>query len=298
MNATKTNLGKGLSALLGDEINVLNNEQIDDTITQNSQGYRKLPIAMLSPRADQPRQYFSEDGLIELAESLKNTGMLQPILVRPTPSADNFEIIAGERRWRAAQKAGLHEVPVLVHLLDEQEVLEIALIENMQREDLNAIEEANGLKKLQSKFDYTQEMLAERLGKSRSAIANSLRLLNLSKNIISFIQEGAIHAGHARALVGLEEDIALDIAHQIKNKKLSVRAVEKIIAKIKTPSSTENTSNYIVNERNPNIVDQEQKLQEKLGIKVEIAEKNNDGKITLYFSDQIQYHQIIETLLH
>ncbi len=302
MNA-KPNLGKGLSALLGDEISMLNSTDADNDL-QNMQGYRKLPIALLVAQKDQPRKYFAEQPLQELAESLKNSGMLQPILVRPTNKQGQnglgqFEIIAGERRWRAAQQAGLHEVPVIIRALDNQETLEIALIENMQRENLSPVEEAYGLKKLQENFHYTQEMLAERLGKSRPAITNALRLLQLPEKILDDIQTGAISAGHGRALVGLDSDQAIDIAQQIKDKKLSVRAVEKMLATIKTEKT--DTANYNIDinapEPNPNIIDQQRKLQEKLGINVDIIEKNNQGKIILNFTDPVQYRHLINILL-
>ena len=251
----------------------------------------------------------AEQALQELAESLKNSGMLQPILVRPTnrsgqeQSQENlqgqFEIIAGERRWRAAQQAGLHEVPVIIRALDNQETLEIALIENMQRENLSPVEEAYGLKKLQENFHYTQEMLAERLGKSRPTITNSLRLLQLPTEILDDIQTGAISAGHGRALVGLDEARAIDIAQQIKDKKLSVRAVEKMLAGLRLEKTGEAEQNNEISapERNPNIIDQQRKLQEKLGINVDIIEKNNQGKIILNFTDPVQYRHLINILL-
>ncbi len=310
MNA-KPNLGKGLSALLGDEISMLNANTDNDSDLQNMQGYRKLPIALLVAQKDQPRKYFAEQGLQELAESLKNSGMLQPILVRPTNKREQtqgqeqgqaqaqFEIIAGERRWRAAQQAGLHEVPVIIRALDNQETLEIALIENMQRENLSPVEEAYGLKKLQESFHYTQEMLAERLGKSRPTITNALRLLQLPKEILDDIQTGAISAGHGRALVGLDESQAIDIAQQIKDKKLSVRAVEKMLAGLRLEKTGEAEQNNEISapERNPNIIDQQRKLQEKLGINVDIIEKNNQGKIILNFTDPVQYRHLINILL-
>ncbi len=292
MNA-KPNLGRGLSALLGDEISVLdirNNTNIDNP---RNIGYRKLPIAMLNPRSDQPRNHFDEDALQELATSLKNTGMLQPILVCPTKNHERFEIVAGERRWRAAQKAGLHEVPVIIREMDLQEILEISLVENMQREDLNPIEEAKGLTHLKERFGYTQEMLAERIGKSRSAIANSLRLLNLSESVLKLLEKNSITAGHARILIGLDEAKALAIANQIATKNLSVRVVESMVAKSKKNLSPNNENHQ---EKNPNIIDQERFLQENLGIKVGIEQKNKGGKITLHFSDQAQYRQIIEKL--
>ncbi|MCH9844636.1 MAG: ParB/RepB/Spo0J family partition protein [Alphaproteobacteria bacterium] len=307
MNA-KPNLGKGLSALLGDEISMLNSNADADNDLQNMQGYRKLPIALLVAQKDQPRKYFAEQPLQELAESLKNSGMLQPILVRPTnkqgqsdqrQQQEQFEIIAGERRWRAAQQAGLHEVPVIIRALDNQETLEIALIENMQRENLSPVEEAYGLKKLQENFHYTQEMLAERLGKSRPTITNALRLLQLPEKILEDIQTGAISAGHGRALVGLDDNQAIDIAEQIKDKKLSVRAVEKMLAVLKTDKIDGASQNIEISvpEPNPNIIDQQRKLQEKLGINVDIIEKNNQGKIILNFTDPVQYRHLINILL-
>ena len=302
MNA-KPNLGKGLSALLGDEISMLNSDANADADLQNMQGYRKLPIALLVAQKDQPRKYFAEQALQELAESLKNSGMLQPILVRPTNKQGQeqaqFEIIAGERRWRAAQQAGLHEVPVIIRALDNQETLEIALIENMQRENLSPVEEAYGLKKLQENFHYTQEMLAERLGKSRPTITNALRLLQLPTEILNDIQTGEISAGHARALVGLDDSQAIDIAQQIKDKKLSVRAVEKMLAGLKAEKTGEAEQNNEIStpEPNPNIIDQQRKLQEKLGINVDIIEKNNQGKIILNFTDPVQYRHLINILL-
>ena len=304
MNA-KPNLGKGLSALLGDEISMLNSNTGNDTDLQNMQGYRKLPIALLVAQKDQPRKYFAEQALQELAESLKNSGMLQPILVRPTnkqgqsQGQEQFEIIAGERRWRAAQQAGLHEVPVIIRALDNQETLEIALIENMQRENLSPVEEAYGLKKLQENFHYTQEMLAERLGKSRPTITNALRLLQLPTEILDDIQTGAISAGHGRALVGLDESQAIDIAQQIKDKKLSVRAVEKMLAgfRLEKTGEVEQNNEISTPEPNPNIIDQQRKLQEKLGINVDIIEKNNQGKIILNFTDPVQYRHLVNILL-
>ena len=290
MNA-KTNLGRGLSALLGDEISIIS----DSTNLKNdaNRGYRKLPIAVLIANSHQPRSHFNEESLQELATSLKVSGMLQPILVRPTKNNENYEIIAGERRWRAAQKAGLHEVPVIIREINDQEVSEIALIENMQREDLNPVEEAIGLTNLQEKYNYTQEMLSERIGKSRSAIANSLRLLNLPNPVLSMVKDSQLTASHVRPLIGLEEDVVLDIANQIIAKKLSVRVVETLVTKLKKPEKT-----YMAQEKNPNILSQEKAILDGLGIKAEILQKNNDaGKIILHFSDKAQYKQIIEKLI-
>ena len=289
MNA-KTNLGRGLSALLGDEISIINDSANlkDDA----NRGYRKLPIAVLIANSHQPRSHFNEESLQELATSLKVSGMLQPILVRPAKNNENYEIIAGERRWRAAQKAGLHEVPVIIREINDQEVSEIALIENMQREDLNPVEEAIGLTNLQEKYNYTQEMLSERIGKSRSAIANSLRLLNLPNPVLNLVKNSQLTASHVRPLIGLEEDVVVDIANQIIAKKLSVRVVEGLVTKLKKPEKT-----YMAQEKNPNILSQEKAILDGLGIKAEILQKNNDaGKIILHFSDKAQYKQIIEKL--
>ena len=212
-------LGRGLSALLGDDATPSSPAATGDVRT------RTLPVAFLKPNPLQPRRHFDEEDLSSLTDSVAEKGVLQPILVRPTARHDSYEIIAGERRWRAAQRAKLHEVPVVVRELSDSESLEIAIIENVQRSNLNPIEEAAGYQELISRFEYTQEQLARVIGKSRSHIANLLRLLKLSPRIQSLLSEGKISAGHARTLVTAEDPEAL--ADQIIRQGLNVREVER-----------------------------------------------------------------------
>jgi len=214
-------LGRGLSALLADV-------QVDTAAPEGSAAAGTVvPIERVHPNPDQPRRDFSEADLADLERSIREKGIIQPLIVRPDPTrANEYQIVAGERRWRAAQRAQLHEVPVLVRQLDDIEVLEIAIIENIQRADLNAVEEATGYRQLMEKFGHTQEKLAEALGKSRSHIANSLRLLNLPAEVLGHLREGRLSAGHARALVPAENPVAL--AREIIAKGLSVRQAETL----------------------------------------------------------------------
>lgn len=215
----KRGLGRGLSALMADV----------DLIPGKGAGNRQsLPIEQITPNPDQPRRAFSSEALQELAESLRNRGVLQPLIVRPHPTEANlYQIVAGERRWRAAQIAQLHELPVIVREFDDTEVLEVAIIENIQRSDLNAIEEAAAFRQLMDRFGHTQEKLAEALNKSRSHIANLLRLLNLPDQVQSLVKEGKISAGHARALISAENPV--DLARKVVERNLSVRDTEALV---------------------------------------------------------------------
>jgi ParB family chromosome partitioning protein len=216
-------LGRGLSALMAD-VNESHAEGPDDEPPAD----RMLPIEKIAPNPDQPRRVFDEAALEDLAASIREKGIIQPLIVRPSPAgADRFEIVAGERRWRAAQIATLHEVPVLVRDFDDTEVLEVAIIENVQRADLNPVEEATGYNQLMDKFGHTQEKLATALGKSRSHIANAVRLLSLPDEVQTYLRDGQLSAGHARALITAEDPIAL--ARQIVKKGLSVREAEKLV---------------------------------------------------------------------
>ncbi len=223
-------LGRGLSALMAD----VEQPQVtaeNGTAMQGADGARradrKIPIEKIVPNPDQPRRTFTPEQLNELANSIRTKGVIQPIIVRAKPGGgDTYEIVAGERRWRAAQMAELHEMPVLVREFTDTEVLEVAIIENIQRADLNAIEEAAGYKQLMFKFGHTQEKLAEALGKSRSHIANLLRLLNLPDDVQQMVSGGELSAGHARALVTAPDPVAL--ARKVANDKLSVRETEKL----------------------------------------------------------------------
>lgn len=222
--ATKKRLGRGLAALIGDEVaDVPAHEAIANAGA--GFGLRSVPIAFIKPSINNPRKLFKQDELQDLARSLQEKGFLQPLVVRPMGN-DQFELVAGERRWRAAQLAGLHEVPILVREFSDGEALEIALIENIQRADLNPLEEARAYRQLMQEFQYTQQQLAESLGKSRSHIANTLRLLTLPEEVRARIDDGELTAGHARALVATESP--MDLADQIIKLGLSVRQAEQL----------------------------------------------------------------------
>ena len=214
--AKKGGLGKGLDALFMD------NETVD------SGGVVTLRLSQIEPNRDQPRKIFSEEALNELADSIREHGVLQPLLVRPLPGG-SYQLVAGERRWRASRMAGLQEVPVVIREMDEEQAMEIALIENLQREDLNAIEEATGYKQLRERYGMTQEQVAKRVGKSRPAIANVLRLLNLPQKVMDMVGEGEVSPGHARALLAFDDqDRIVEIAQKVKTGKYSVRDIERM----------------------------------------------------------------------
>ena len=214
--AKKGGLGKGLDALFMD------NETVD------SGGVVTLRLSQIEPNRDQPRKIFSEEALNELADSIREHGVLQPLLVRPLPGG-SYQLVAGERRWRASRMAGLQEVPVVIREMDEEQAMEIALIENLQREDLNAIEEATGYKQLMERYGMTQEQVAKREGKSRPAIANALRLLNLPQKVMDMVGEGEVSPGHARALLAFDDqDRIVEIAQKVKTGKYSVRDIERM----------------------------------------------------------------------
>ncbi|MEO0923958.1 MAG: ParB/RepB/Spo0J family partition protein [Pseudomonadota bacterium] len=230
-------LGRGLSALMAD-VDPKPENTPDAPSGAPKRAETLIDIARISANPDQPRQYFGQKDLDELAESVRQKGIIQPLIVRPDPKSEgSFQIVAGERRWRAAQKVSLHRVPVIIRDLDDTEVLELAIIENIQRSDLNPVDEARGYQQLMNRFGHTQEKMAEALGKSRSHIANMVRLLTLPEQVLEFVQKGALSMGHARALVPAENPMAL--AQQIMAKKLSVRDVEKLL---KAPRDGANTS--------------------------------------------------------
>ncbi|MGB1013921.1 MAG: ParB/RepB/Spo0J family partition protein [Nannocystaceae bacterium] len=230
------------------------------------EGLRQLPIESLAPNREQPRKHFAPEALRDLADSIKQHGIIQPLVVAPV-STGQYQIIAGERRWRAAGLAGLHEVPVVVREASEQERLELAIIENLQREDLNPIEEARALDNLMEVAGYTHEQLATRLGKDRSTISNALRLLKLPSQVQDFVQDGALSMGHARALLGLSEaGDMVDLAQDAIRNRLSVRAVEAEVRSWEKPDAPEPTQE----QRRREIVvrDLEQRLRRSLGVKV------------------------------
>ncbi len=272
----KKGLGRGLSSLLGDSTN---------NVKTN-----KVSIKDLARNKLQPRKFFNKDNLIELTNSIRERGVIQPIVVRPDKSSNGkYEIIAGERRWLASQNAGLHEVPVVILDIDDVKSLEFAIVENVQRQDLNPIEEARGYQKLVDDFNYNQDKLSKFIGKSRSHIANSLRLLSLSDEILSMVEHGTLSAGHARSLIGLNN--SLDIAKKIVEKKLSVRQAEVLVRQIR------NKKFKLIYKKDPNILNLQKDLEEKIGLTVTLAnKKNNSGKITFEYRDLEQLDRIINAI--
>jgi len=271
-------LGMGLGALLSSSSN--KNEKIS--------GIQKINISQIIPNPSQPRKNFKNDDLKELSISIKNQGLIQPIIVKPT--ADNqFQIIAGERRWRACQLNGMHEVDCVIKDLDENSVLEAALIENIQREDLNVIEEANAYKGLIDIKGTNNETLAKLIGKSASHVSNILRLLELDIKIQQMVISGDLSMGHARALIGVPD--AISKANEIIEKKLSVRQVEKITSEFK-----KNKGKKI--SKDPNVIDLEKELSDKIGLKTSIHfnESGSSGSLTLYYSDLNQLDELMKRL--
>ena len=270
---TKKGLGRGLSSLIGD---------VDSKSIKN-----KISISSIIRNKFQPRKNFDKEKMEELTNSIKERGIIQPIIVRKSSDQrDKFEIIAGERRWQAAQSAGLHEVPVVEIEADNLKSLEFAIVENVQRSDLNPIEEAKGYKKLIDEFNYDQEKVSKFIGKSRAHVTNCLRLLTLPNEVILLIEENKISSGHARVLVGL--DNAHFLAMKMIEKKLSVRQAENLIRSLKNYKGKNNTI------KNPNLVSLESSIEEKIGIKVFIRnKKNNAGQVTFEYKDLDQLNRLI-----
>jgi len=267
----KKGLGRGLSSLIGEE-------KVKDRIN-------KVLIGDLIRNKYQPRKVFNKENLQELTTSIKERGIIQPIIVRPSADQINkFEIIAGERRWLAAQKAGLHEVPITILDLNDSETLEVAIVENIQREDLNIVEEARGYKRLNEEFSYDQDKIATMMSRSRSHISNTLRLLNLPKDIIAMLEQGELTAGQARPLIGMPN--ASSIAEEIVSKRLSARSIENI-KKRKSQSFTVD----------PNVFDAQRDIERSLGLKVNIQnKKNNSGKLTIEYKNLDQLELISKLL--
>ena len=280
MNKESKKLGRGLSSLLSPHNN--RNDNLGDKT------FKLINISSVEANAQQPRKNFSKEELENLSASIKSKGVLQPILVREK-NKNLFEIIAGERRWRAAQIAGIHQIPVVIKQMNDEEAMQAALIENIQREDLNPIEEARAYKTILENDGVNYDNLSNATGKSKSHISNTIRLLELDLIILNYIQDGKISMGHARALIGVPN--AVDLADEIINKKLSVREVER------------NTSQYKKTKRksiskDPNILDLEKELSEKIGLKTSIHfnEQGSSGSITLYYSDLDQLDDIMKRL--
>ena len=272
----KKGLGRGLSSLIGE--------------TKTEKNTSKVLISDLIRNKYQPRKTFDPENLQELTNSIKERGIIQPIIVRRSEQQKNkFEIIAGERRWVAAQNAGLHEVPVVVTEADDLKSLEFAIVENVQRHDLNAIEEAQGYQKLISEFSYDQEKVSKFIGKSRSHVANCLRLLTLPEEVIKFIENNKLTQGHAKVLVGLDNGIFL--AKKIIEKKLSVRQAESLVKIFKSKKPRKNQA------KDPNLSQLELSISDKVGLRVLIKnKKNNSGSIIFNYKDLDQLNKIIEVI--
>ena len=273
---SKKGLGRGLSSLIG------------DSDVKNSSN--KISIGSIIPNRNQPRKIFEKESLDELKNSIKEQGIIQPLIVRKSEDQDNkFELIAGERRWQAAQLAGLHEVPVVIIEADNLKSLELAIIENVQRKDLNAIEEAESYRNLIENFGYDQEQVSQFIGKSRSHISNSLRLLTLPEKLIDMIKNEKITQGHAKILIGLEN--ALTLAEKVIKKKLSVRQTESLVRLLKNGSVRRN------NQKDPNIVATENELTNKIGMRVFLnIKKRNAGILSFEYKETDQLDRLINVI--
>jgi len=271
-NRFKKGLGRGLSSLIGDS-----SQKIETN---------KISINDLTRNMFQPRKNFSKESLEELANSIRERGVIQPIIVRPNKSLEGkYEIIAGERRWLASQNAGLHEIPVVILNVDDVKSLEFSIIENVQRQDLDPIEEARGYQRLIDDFNYNHDKLSKFIGKSRSYIANSLRLLSLQEEILLMVEQGNLSAGHARTLIGLQNSV--ELAKKIIQKKLSVRQAEVLARQFK------NKKFKLIHKKDPNILDLQRVLEEKTGLSVSVTNrKNNSGTISFAYQDLNQLDRI------
>jgi len=304
----KRGLGRGLNALFDDDEVIADAvDSNDDETAQPSVSGRAKQMAgieFLQPGTLQPRQHFDEDALQQLADSIKVHGLLQPILVRPVPGEEGYyEIIAGERRWRAAQKAQLHQVPIIPLELSDIEALEIALIENLQREDLNAVDEARGYQKLMEDYGHTQEKLAEALGKSRSYIANMVRLLQLPGRVLKFLEEGDLSVGHARALITAKDPE--ELAKAVVSRGLSVRETEKLAAETsdaprKSKSSAQSSAKSSAkSKKDVDTLALEDEISNALGMRVSIDTKDGkQGTLKVEFKDLDQLDEVLHRLSH
>jgi ParB family chromosome partitioning protein len=276
-------LGMGLSALLGEPAAPL----VDGAAPP---GFKVVPIELLCPSPFQPRRHFGAEELNALAQSLRTNGLLQPLVVRPARKLGEYEIVAGERRWRAAPLAGMHELPVVVRELSDREVLELALVENLQRQDLNALEEARAYQKLLDDFDYTQERLATAVGRSRPHVTNTIRLLGLPEEVQALVLDGQLSAGHARALLGADDPVAL--AREVLQAKLSVRDTELRVASrartVKARRSAEVPQ--------ADLADMQRRLAERLGLTVAIRPRKAGGMLLIRYSSPGQLDNLVEKL--
>ncbi len=277
----KRRLGRGLAALIGDDTS-------EEAVVQDIRSLRHVPIELLHPNPNNPRKHFAEEDLESLAKSLRDKGLLQPLVVRPRADG-NFEIVAGERRWRASQRAGIHDVPVLIRELDDKETLEIALIENIQRSDLNALEEARAYRQLLEQYGYTQQQLADAIGKSRSHIANTMRLMSLPEAIQKQIEDGSLTAGHARSLIATETPI--DLADKIIALNLTVRQAEDL-ARGQSPKA----GKLPKSEKDADTRALEKNVSDALGLGVLIKHNGAGGAVNIQYKNLDQLDEIVRRL--
>lgn len=287
-------LGKGLDSLIPNTIGEAKEKKENKEKVENKNPETMVKLSMVEPNGEQPRKNFDEDSLLELAESIKQFGLLQPIIVQDRKN--HYEIIAGERRWRAAKMAGLKEIPVIIKNLTNQEIVEISLIENIQREDLNPIEEAQAYKRLLEEFNLKQDEVAERVSKSRTAVTNSMRLLKLCDEVQQMVVNEMISTGHARALLSIEDpEEQYMIAQKVFDEKMSVREVEKLVKDLHKPEKAPKKENKSLEVIYQNI---ENRLKESLGTKVSISPKNNGaGKIEIEFYNHDDLDRLMEQLM-
>ncbi|HUF04370.1 MAG TPA: ParB/RepB/Spo0J family partition protein [Aridibacter sp.] len=279
-------LGRGLSALLGEE----------SEAKQREEGFLELEVDLLSTNSEQPRERFSENELEELAQSIRTNGVVQPIVVRPQGKA--YQIVAGERRWRAAQKAGLQKIPAVIRDISDDKMLEIALIENIQRQELNPVEEARAYQRLIDEFSLTQEHLAARVGKTRPFVANYLRLLKLPRKVLGYLESGKLSVGHARALLAVDRTKAIEnLASKIIGRAMSVRETENAVKKLKHPGITPRKPKKA--QRDPNVGAAETKLRRRYGTHVKIVKKGSGtkGKIEFEFYGEADLDRIYNLLM-
>ena len=275
-------LGKGLGALIPEE-----------SIIEEKNTNLLIPLNKIKSNSDQPRKNFDSDKIVELAESIKHHGIIQPLILKKV--ADEYIIVAGERRWRASKSLGLKEVPAIIMDLSDKQVLEISLIENIQRQDLNPIEEAMAYKKLLSDFKLTQEELSKRIGKSRTAITNSMRLINLDERVQVYLIEGVISEGHGRALLAISDgDIQYELSQRIIDEKLSVREIERIVKGILT--NNEKSKEKVNKELNSYYRDIKDRLQEYFGTKVNLSNNKNKGKIEIEYYSEEDLQRILDII--
>ena len=286
----KKGLGRGLMSLFGDEQPLELNKEVK---TDEKSEYLSISISDLAPNKFQPRTHFSKEKIEELTQSIKTNGLIQPIIVRHNNQNNNYEIIAGERRWLAAQNAGLHEVPVVVLKITDLQALELAIVENIQRADLNIIEEARGYKRLMDEFLYDHEKLSNFMGKSKSHISNTLRLLTLPDEVIKLVDEGKLTAGQVRPLVGRYN--ALQLANSIIKERLSARSIENLV---RNEKELENKRWSGLKKTDANALLLQRQIEENLGLKTKIlTKKNNSGKVVIEYENVDQFEMLSNLLI-